>query len=233
MKANPVNTLVRLNSGPRVVPSATVPDLRALAQRELAVRGRYQLAKMPPPHQSLWSRFWNWIGDRLQQLWRTLFGRAHVGPRAAANIGDALLVVLGAILLYALVRLLGSVQFARSASRLRSEPLDERPSPLALYNLARAAANAGDYGAAALLLFAATVALLDGKGAVELSSSSTVGDLRRALRRRDAALVAPFDAVAAPFVQRLYAERAVDAPQWQNALTAFDQLSASASHVSS
>lgn len=229
MNANPVNTLARLNSGPRVSPSATVPDLRALAQREFAVAGRYRLSKAPPPHQSLWSRFWSWIGDRLQAFWRTLFGRAHVGARAAANIGDALLVVLGVVLLYVLVRLLGSVQLARSQSRLRSEALDERPSPVALYNLARAAANAGDYGTAALLLFAATVALLDNKGAVELTSSSTVGDLRRALRGRDAMLVPPFDAVAAPFVQRLYAERIVDAPQWQRALAAFDQLSTSAS----
>jgi hypothetical protein len=229
MNANPVNTLVRLNSGPPAVPSAAVPDLRALAQREFAVAGRYQLAKAPPPHASLWSRFWSWIGDRLEQLWRTLFGRAHVGPRTAANIGDALLVVLVVIVLYVLVRLLGSVQLARSRSLLRSEPLDERPSPLALYNLALAAANAGDYGAAALLLFAATVALLDGKGAVELTSSSTVGDLRRALRKRDPALVDPFDAVAAPFVQCLYAERSIDAPQWQHALTAFDRLEAEGS----
>jgi hypothetical protein len=74
------------------------------------------------------------------------------------------------------------------------------------------------------LLFAATVALLDRQGAVDGTASATVGDLRRELRAGNARLVGPFDAVAAPFVQEAYAERAVDEPQWHRARDAFATL---------
>lgn len=224
-RANPAHTLARLDSVPPAARGTVgVPDLQRLASHELAIPGRYQLAHAPPPHESLWTRIWNWIANRWERLWRALFGRAHVGPKAAANIGDVLLAVIGLVLLYVIIRLLGSLQFSRSSSRVEIEALDERPSPRALYNLARRAANDGDYGTAALLLFAATVALLDRRGAVELKSSSTVGDLRRSLRKRDTAMLPPFDAVAAPFVQRLYAERPIDEPQWQRALSAYESL---------
>jgi hypothetical protein len=68
------------------------------------------------------------------------------------------------------------------------------------------------------------VALLDRRGAADGTASATVGDLRRELRASDARLVAPFDAVAAPFVQEAYAERAVDEPQWHRARDAFATL---------
>ena len=68
------------------------------------------------------------------------------------------------------------------------------------------------------------VALLDRQGAVDASASATVGDLRRELRAHNARLVAPFDAVAAPFVQEAYAERTVDEPQWHRARDAFAAL---------
>jgi hypothetical protein len=89
----------------------------------------------------------------------------------------------------------------------------------------RVRCGGGEYGTAALLLFGATVALLDGRGAVAASRSATVGDLRRELRARDAPLVAAFDAVAAPFVEKAYAERRVDEPQWHRARDAFVVLS--------
>jgi hypothetical protein len=45
------------------------------------------------------------------------------------------------------------------------------------------------------------------------------------LRAHDAPLIAAFDAVAAPFVQKAYAERSVDEPQWHRARDAFVILS--------
>jgi hypothetical protein len=68
------------------------------------------------------------------------------------------------------------------------------------------------------------LALLDRRGAANLSSSATVGDLRRDLRARHREMLAPFDAVAATFVQRAYAERAIDEPQWERARAAFVAL---------
>jgi hypothetical protein len=229
LEANRAHTVARLDAGPRAVsnPAAKLPDLRSLAQRELSVRGRYQIGSPPAPvmGQTWWQRAWNWIGDRWHRFWEALFGRAHVGRAAAADVGDGLLVLIGLLFLYVVIRVFVGVQLERSSLRMKSAPVADPPSPRGLYKRACAAAAGGDYGAAALLLFAATVALLDRQGAVDAASSATVGDLRRSLRAHRASLVAPFDIVAMPFVQRAYAERAVDESQWERARSAFENLS--------
>jgi hypothetical protein len=206
---------------------AAPPDLNALAQRELATAGRYQLVAPAavPATEPWWAGPWRWLSERWDRLWRAVFARAHVGRETAASIGDVLLVIVGLILLITVVRLLRNLQLVRSRSRVDAAPLAELPDPQSLYREACDAANRGEYGAAALLLFGATVTLLDGRGAVTASRSATVGDLRRELRARDAALIAPFDVVAAPFVQKAYAERRVDEPQWHRARDAFVILS--------
>jgi hypothetical protein len=228
LQASRTHSMARLASASSSAAShaAAPPNLRALAQRELAVAGRYQLGQtaVPPPTEPWWSRAWRWVSDRWNQLWRAVFARAHVGKEAAASIGDVLLVVVGLALLVAVVRLVRNVQFARSRSEFDAAPLAAPADPRALYRDACDAANRGDYGNAALLLFAATIALLDGRGAVEARRSATVGDLRRTLRTHNASLIAPFDAVAAPFVQTAYAERRVDEPQWHRARTAFSVI---------
>ena len=226
LQANKTHSVARLHAGPATAANASVPDLRALAQRELATPGRYQLtrpaAALPKPW---WVRVWDWLAERWEKLWRGLFGRVHVGKQAAASIGDVLLAIVALILLVTIVRLLTNISLARQASaRLQSEPLSDGPSPRALYRQACEAASRGDYGTAVLLLFAATVTLLDRQGAIAVNRSATVGDLRRDLRGRDATLVAPFDAVAAPFVQKAYAERTVDEPQWLLARRAFERI---------
>ena len=226
LQANPAHSAARLDSGPRDVVAAP-PDLMKLAQRELATPGRYRLTQpiAAPASEPLWLRVWRWIGDRWQQLWHAIFGRVRVGRAQAASIGDVLLFAVGALLLYIVIRLVREIQFARSAAGAVAEPLAEATSPRRLYNRACAAAAAGDYGYGAMLLFAATVALLDRRGAVDLTSSATVGDLRRALRSRERALVPAFDAVAAPFVQRAYGDRTLDETQWTAARAAYDSLS--------
>jgi len=225
LRANKTHAVGYLHMVPRGR-ADPVPDLGALAQRELATPGRYQLAQRnlatPEPW---WSRIWAWIAGRWQKLWDGLFSRVHVGREAAASLGDALLAIVALILLITIVSLVRNIQIARAeSSKARAEPLGDAPSTAELYRRACDAASGGDYGAAALLLFAATVALLDSKGALAASRSATVGDLRRQLRARDANLVERFDAVAAPFVQRAYAERAIGEPQWNRARFAYQEL---------
>jgi len=207
--------------------NVSTAQLHALVRRELAVPGRYQLAPrvVVPTEEPWWMRVWDWIADRWDALWHAVFSRVHLGRATAASIGDVVLVIVGLLLLYVAIRLLREVQFARAQRRAKAEPLAEPPSPGALYDRARAAAGRGEYGAAALLLFTATIALLDNRGDVEVASSATVGDVRRALRARNAPLLSAFDAVAAPFVQAAYAERPIDAAHWDRANEAFEALS--------
>lgn len=203
------------------------PDLRAVARREFAIAGRYRLSEpppAPPEPEPWWVRTWHWLRDRWDQFWSSLFAHAHIGRRGAAAIGDAVLaIVAGALLLVAFL-LLRNLQLRRAAKRVVSEPLPAATDSALLYGEACGAANRGEYGNAALLLFAATVALLDRSGTVAGKRSATVGDLRRQLRGGSATLVAPFDAVAAAFTQKAYAEQSVEAAQWERARDAFGAL---------
>ena len=208
----------------RHVPAASKPpNLQALARRELSVPGRYRLTAPRAPAEPVpwWKRLTRWIGERWNELWRQIAARAHVSERTATAIGYAVLALVGLALLLVLLRLFREVQRSRWARRSRPQPLEAAPDPEALYREACDCANRGDYGDAALRLFAAAVAALTGRGAVATTRSATVGDLRAALRRKRAALVPAFDAVAAPFVQTAYAERPIDASQWQLAASAF------------
>jgi hypothetical protein len=228
LRANKTHVVANLRAVPHVPANLPTTDLNALAQRELATPGRYHFAARTMPSKAWWWRILQWLGERWQSLKRALFGRLHLGKETAAGIGDALLAIVALVLLVTIVRLARNVQIARASSaRTRDEPLRDAPSSRALYRQASDAANVGDYGAAALLLFAATVALLDAQDTVIATRSATVGDLRRQLRERDAGLVGPFDAVAAAFVQRAYAERTIGEAQWTRARSAYLQLASS------
>ncbi len=224
LRADRTHIAARLASVP--VHALPPPDLRILVQRELAVEGRYQLAgsRSTPTAEPWWLRVWDWVHLRWQRFWNALFARVHVGSGEAASVGDVMLVLVGILMTVVVVRLLRNLQIARSELSPRSEPLEEPPAPRALYKRACNAAARSDYGGATLLLFAAMVALLDRRGAVAGTPSATVGDLRRELRGRNAALIVLFDAVAAPFIRKAYAERLVDEPQWHRARDAFAML---------
>lgn len=222
LHANPAHRVERLAAPPSRVLSRT-PNLDALAQRELSTPGRYRL-KLAPAHvlpAPWWQRAWDWIAGRWDDLWRSIASRAHVGERAANAIGYALLALVGLLLLAVGVRLMRNVQRSRRARRATVEPLEAAADPDALYREASDFANRGEFGNAALRLFAAAVAALSRRGVIAATPSATVGDLRAALRQTRAPLVPAFDAVAAPFVQTAYAERPIDAPQWQTAAAAF------------
>jgi hypothetical protein len=202
------------------------PNLHALAQRELAIPGRYQLARVSPSTmpRPWWQQLLEWMAERWQQLWNVLFSRVHLGRSQAVSIGDLLLVLVGVALVYAGIRLIANLRFARTAANAAAEPLAEAPAPRSFYKQACTAANAGEYGRAALLLFAGTIVLLDRRGDVALRQSATVGDVRRALRARNPSVVLQFDAIAAPFVQTAYAERPIAQTQWDRARSAFEAL---------
>ena len=209
-------------------PNASAPaDLRAIARRELAISGRYRLSEPSPAPlepEPWWVRAWHWLHDRWDQFWSSLFAHARIGRRGAAAIGDALLAIVAAALLLVTFLLLRNLQLRRAAKTVVSEPLPSSTDSALLYGQACEAANRGEYGSAALLLFAATVTLLDRSGTLAGKRSATVGDLRRQLRGASATLVAPFDAVAAAFTQKAYAERSVEAAQWERARDAFGAL---------
>jgi hypothetical protein len=228
LAASDAHSIPHLSSAPPATNGAP-PNLLDLVQRELSTPGRYQIAKpaFAAAAKPWWLRAWDWVAQRWDHFWNTLFGHAHIGKAQAASIGDVLLVVVGVIFLFMLFRLLRDMQFARRSALAQADPLVEVPSPRALYRDACDAAARGDYGTAALLLFTAMVLFLDRRHAVALTSSATVGDLRRSLRAGNGALVAPFDAVAAPFVQRAYAERPVSEAQWNTARDAYVALSVS------
>jgi hypothetical protein len=199
-----------------------LPDFAAAARRELATPGRYQLSTKiaPPPQPTLWQQLWQWIGDRLREIWNALNDRVHIGQSGAVAIGDLLIGLAVLALVFVAIRLLAEFQIDRrraAAVEALGAPRDARK----LYERATAAARKGDFTAASRLLFAATVVALDLRGVVAEDPSATVGDLRRALRSRQTELVTPFDAVAAPFVASTYAERSIEPADWDRAHAAF------------
>ncbi len=203
------------------------PDLRALARRELAIPGRYRLGNSPAAPgdaDPIWLRALRWLFDRWHDLWRGLASHVHVGDRAATGIGDGVLALVAAALMLALFFVARNVYVARAASRLAAEPIGGPPDPLSLYRRACDAAGRADYGGAVVLLFGATVATLGARGAIAGGPDASVGDIRRELRAAHPSVMPQFDAVAAPFVERAYAERTVAAPQWQQARTAFTTI---------
>jgi hypothetical protein len=225
LHANRAHSIAWLAPGPGA--ATPPPDLSALAGRELAIAGRYQLADSPPALvalEPLWSRAWDWLRARWLPPWNALFARVHVGNRTVTSVGDALLGLVTLLLLFAGFRILRSLHLERSRSRLPYQPIVMPPDPRRLYDDACEAADRGDYGRAALQLFGAIVALLDNRGVIHSSRSATVGELRRELRASDAALISPFDAIAALFVRKAYAERPVDATGWDRARGAFAAL---------
>jgi hypothetical protein len=202
-----------------------LPDFSAAARRELAIPGAYQLtAKIAPPPQRTWmQQAWDWIKDQFMKLMQSLYGKVHLGAGGAIAIGDILIGAAVLALLFAVIRLLAEFQIDRrkaAAFQALGASTDSRE----LYERAHAAARSGDFAVASRLLFAAAIATLDLRGVVAENPSATVGDLRRELRSRASTLIAPFDAVAAPFVASTYAERPVGTGDWDSAHAAYLKL---------
>jgi hypothetical protein len=205
-------------------PIASPPaNLRALAARELAVPGRYRLSVLgaPAPQAPWWMRLWTYVSDRWTELWRATLGRAHLGRAGAVVIGDVLIAIVAVVILVVSVRLVMSIAIDRRTRAASSEPLDATADAPALYAAACECARGGEYAQASRLLFAASIAALSQRGLVRDDRSATVGDFRRTLRRDGGSLTASFDSVSSAFVISAYAERPVDASQWERARQAY------------
>lgn len=225
LRANRAHAAIRLSDGPRSYAAMHgAPDLRELAAREFEIPGRYQIDEPQALAQEpWWIRPWRWLGDRWQAIWRRLFSGVHVGREAAADIGDVLLVILGLLVLFVAFRLLVNLQLVRVAPASDAAALEAAPSSRALYRAACAAAARGAYGTGVLLLFSATVQLLERRGDIRPSASATVGELRRQLRKSNGSMLPPFDAIAGLFVQRAFAERRIDEAQWESARATYER----------
>jgi hypothetical protein len=75
------------------------------------------------------------------------------------------------------------------------------------------------------LLFAAAVTLLDLRGVVPEEQSTTINELRFALRERNADAELPFVDLARTYTEAAYAEHPIDAALWERAKTAYESLS--------
>ena len=148
-----------------------------------------------------------------------------MGSGSAVALGDLLMGGVALLLLVVGLRLLSGLAIERRAGT-RSQRLSIPPDASALYVSACAAAGARDYARATALLFAAAVAALTTQGLVRDDRSATVGDLRRKLRSGGSALVPSFDDVASAFVAGTYAERPLDASEWERAHASYLRLAA-------
>ncbi len=215
----PVNR--RLHEG--ATPSkSTLARLQRLTVAELSVPGRYQLraAATAPPRKTWWQQLLSWLGDRWNAFWQALFGRARINPTAAKLVGDAIIALLVLAVAAAAIRIL--VVYGRRGQRAASVRELTSTDAATLFAMASERADRGEYAAAGQLLFRATLALLDVRGTVREDASATVGDIRRRLPARD--LIGAFDAVAGMFVAGTYAERPLDAAQWERARDAYLSL---------
>ena len=133
LHANPRHRVEWLASPP-ARPAPKTIDLRALAQRELSIDGRYNLttaqAKAPEP---LWRQALKWIADWWNNLWRSIAKRAHIAPRTANDLGYVVLALVGLTLLVVGVRLARNIRLSRSERGAQGEPLAASPDPQALY----------------------------------------------------------------------------------------------------
>lgn len=198
----------------------TLARLHPLAVEELSVPGRYHLrdAVAAPRAKTWWERLMDWLGDRWNALINALFGRARVNPKVAGAVGDIVIALLVLAVAAAAVRIV--VVYGRRSRRAGSvRALAPDADAATLYAMAAKRADRGEFAAASQLLFRATLALLDVRGTLRDDASATVGEIRRRLPARD--VVSAFDAIARLFVAGTYAERPLDAAQWERARDAY------------
>ncbi|MGZ3505646.1 MAG: hypothetical protein ACXWNK_03285 [Vulcanimicrobiaceae bacterium] len=206
--------------------SAPARDPVALARAILADRHRFHLTAVSPrprpktPLQALLE----WLGGLYDRLMNAMHLHVHVTSAASSLAGDLIIAALIALLLFVLVRLLREVVPETSGGPSRSALLLHAPDASALYERSREAAARKDFPHAVALLFAATVAGLDLLGVAHAEASVTVGELRRTLQSRDAALLPRFEAIARPFNEAAYAGAPIGEVDWSAAHAAFLSL---------
>lgn len=193
-------------------------DPKTAARVELATPFRYQLRAPQAPHESAWQR----IVDALAAWIDRILTHLHAGSTLSAWVAVAVLVLAGALGLYALSRILCAMRF--------STPNEEERVPAAeagehrLAREASRAAESGDFVLAIRLLLRAAVTLLDVRGAVRDDASATLGELRRAVVPHGDAVAIPFDRIAAEYSTGVYACRPLSEDAWIQARDAYSTL---------
>lgn len=200
-------------------------DAPAQARAILADRRRFSFgAIQKPPPKTVWERLQDWIGARWEALLKALFGRVHLSANANVAIGDVMFVLALVAFLAIAVRL--AWQYARkSAAPLEDAfALDPAQSAAAIAARANRRAEEGDYNAAVALLFSAALHVLADRGIVDADGARTVGELRRAVKRRSSAAAGPFATLAMLLTRAVYAEVTLDAQDWNGATHAYAAL---------
>ena len=195
---------------------------------ELAVPGRYQLrAAAVEAHASWWQLFAIWLGDRWNEFAHRFFPHLRVNAHTASIAGDVVVLLCVVIVAFTAAQLLSSLQLARERRASIGTLQSSARSAHALVVAAMREAENGAYGSAVRLLFAAGVTLLDLRGVVHDERSTTINEVRRLLRVRNASAEVPFIDLACIYTNVAYAERPVNAALWEDAKAAYERLSES------
>jgi len=158
-------------------------DPNSLARSILADR-RYRSQPEVKPGEPWWHPIWQWIRDRLHDLFH---GIGHVASGLglpAQMIGVVMLAAGGVGLLYLLVRIVAwyTMRTSVRAPRGAGTALDAIRTAAELRAEAREAAARGAYRDAARLLFLAALRALDEAGRIRYDAALTPGEYRRAVR---------------------------------------------------
>jgi hypothetical protein len=181
--------------------------------------GEQTSGKAPEP--TLWDRFWQWVGDRLHDLFagigRILGANNPWNVAVAIAVGVAIALALG----YLVFRLVKSYARSReTAMRVRtsgtSVPLETERTAAGLRNAAREAARAGRYREAAALLFRSAVRALDEAERVSYDAARTPGEYRRLVRDPD------FDRLATSAVVAIFASAEPQSDLFERMSLAYD-----------
>jgi hypothetical protein len=171
-----------------------------------------------------WEPIWNWIRDRLHELFH---GIGHVADRLGIPAQALGVVLLGAGavgVVYLLVRIVAWYTMRTSvyAARGAGTALDAIRSAAELREDARAAVARGAYRDAARLLFFAALRALDEVGRIRYDAALTPGEYRRAVRDPR------FDVLAREATVALFATPEPDAALVERMERAYDGLFAPA-----
>lgn len=198
-------------------------DLVRAVRAELATPGRYRLEGPSRTGHSWIGLFLRWLGERYDDLVRTLASRLKLGPDAVSVFGDLLVFAIVVFVAIVAARLLISLQIERTA-RVHSRRLAAAPGAQSYVNAAVQYASRGDFSAATRVLFAAAVILLDRRGALRDDASATVNELCVALHQTNSVADEAFVALARAYTAAAYAERAIDEEGWCAVRDAYDVL---------
>lgn len=168
---------------------------------------------------SPWAVAWRWLVHEWAELVTALARSAHLGSAAPLVAEGALglaVLVLGGFIAHTI-----AAGLRKRPRAVTSMPLPQTPGAHQLYAAGTRAAAEGAYAAAIVLLFRATLRVLDRRALVPDAPSRTVNETRSALRSVAPQLLEAFDGISQPFVAALYAERPTGPEEWHTAQAAF------------